>query len=73
MNSNEVLGGDSSTGKSAIAKKLESGEFIVTVEVHPPRGHLVNKTFDSIKALLEKVKIDAFNTTDIPLAQARLS
>tara|TARA_Y100000590_G_C15675524_1_gene997857 strand:- start:684 stop:1616 length:933 start_codon:yes stop_codon:yes gene_type:complete len=73
MNSNELLGGDSSAGKSAIAKKLESGEFIVTVEVHPPRGHLVNKTFNSIKALLEKVQIDAFNTTDIPLAQARLS
>ena len=73
MDSTEALGANSSVSENNIAKKLESREFIITVEVHPPRGHLVSKTFNSIKVLLEKVHVDAFNTTDIPLAQARLS
>ena len=56
-----------------LLQKLRDGEFVTTVEVHPPRGFTFDRTLDRLNALLEKVSIDAFNATDVPLAQARMS
>jgi 5,10-methylenetetrahydrofolate reductase len=58
---------------SDFGRKLSNNEFVVTVEVHPPRGYKLDNTLKSLELLLDKVDVDAFNTTDIPLAQARLS
>ena len=58
---------------TALLQKLRDGEFVTTVEVHPPRGYSLDRTLTSLKGLLEKVRIDAFNATDVPLAQARMS
>ena len=58
---------------TALLQRLRDGEFITTVEVHPPRGFALDRTLDSLTSLLEKVRIDAFNATDVPLAQARMS
>ena len=46
---------------------------MVTVEVHPPRGFDVSTTLTSLRNLLGMVNVDAFNCTDIPLAQGRMS
>ncbi len=58
---------------TALLQKLHDGEFVTTVEVHPPRGFSLDRTLNSLKALMGKVQIDAFNATDVPLAQARMS
>ena len=58
---------------SALLQKLHDDEFATTVEVHPPRGFFFERTLDSLKALMERVYVDAFNATDVPLAQARMS
>ena len=58
---------------TALLQRLRDGEFVTTVEVHPPRGFALDHTLDSLKSLLKKVHIDAFNATDVPLAQARMS
>ena len=58
---------------TALLQKLTDGEFVTTVEVHPPRGFSPDRTLESLRALMEKVRIDAFNATDVPLAQARMS
>ncbi len=48
-------------------------EFVVTVEVHPPRGFDASKTFEKLRKLLGDTRVDAFNATDSPLAQSRMS
>ena len=55
-----------------LSKKLGK-QFVVTVEVHPPRGFDVSTTLASLRNLLGMVNVDAFNCTDIPLAQGRMS
>ena len=55
-----------------LSRKLGK-QFVVTVEVHPPRGFDVSTTLTSLRNLLGMVNVDAFNCTDIPLAQGRMS
>ena len=55
-----------------LAKKMGK-EFVVTVEVHPPRGYDVSETLVDLRNLVSRAHVDAFNATDAPLAQARLS
>ena len=58
---------------TTLLQRLQDGKFVTTVEVHPPRGFEMGRTLDSLNALLSRVHIDAFNATDVPLAQARMS
>ena len=55
-----------------LAKKLGK-RFVVTVEVHPPRGFDVSSSLVELRKLLSLVNVDAFNTTDSPLAQGRMN
>jgi methionine synthase I (cobalamin-dependent)/5,10-methylenetetrahydrofolate reductase len=57
---------------TGLAKKLGK-QFLVTVEVHPPRGFNVDEILRSLGDLLTRVRVDAFNATDSPLAQGRMS
>ena len=57
---------------SKLGEKLGK-EFVVTVEVHPPRGFDASKTFQKLRKLLGDTRVDAFNATDSPLAQSRMS
>ncbi len=57
---------------TGLAQKLGK-RFVVTVEVHPPRGFDVSETLEKLRGLLRLTNVDAFNTTDIPLAQGRMS
>ena len=54
-----------------LASRLASGEFVVTVELKPPRGFDVGPTLDKLRASAGLV--DAVNVADNPLAQGRMS
>ena len=58
--------------RSAFGQKL-GREFVVTVEVHPPRGFDASRIFERLQRLLAMTRIDALNATDAPLAQGRMS
>ncbi|MBI4200141.1 MAG: bifunctional homocysteine S-methyltransferase/methylenetetrahydrofolate reductase [Chloroflexi bacterium] len=55
-----------------LAQKLGK-QFVVTVEVDPPRGFDVSATLAQARSLLASVPVDAFNVTDSPRAQGRMS
>ena len=57
---------------TALAHKVGK-QFVITVEVHPPRGFDVSGTLLELRKLLGMVNVDAFNATDSPLAQGRMS
>lgn len=58
--------------KSALAKKLTQGKFVISVELDPPKGPDVSKILDGAKKL-EKIGIDAVNIADSPRAMPRMS
>ncbi len=58
--------------KSAFAAKLARGEFVVSVEITPPRGCDASAVIESSK-LLKQNGIDAVNIPDGPRASARLA
>ncbi|MBI4313172.1 MAG: bifunctional homocysteine S-methyltransferase/methylenetetrahydrofolate reductase [Chloroflexi bacterium] len=58
---------------TALARRVQAHEFAVTVEVHPPRGFDISPTLVKLRQLLQRVRVDAFNCTDMPLAQGRMS
>ncbi len=58
--------------KSRMAQKLEDKEFIVSVEIVPPRGHDPAQAIDTACRLAKK-KIDCVNIPDGPRASARMS
>ncbi|HEV8132008.1 MAG TPA: bifunctional homocysteine S-methyltransferase/methylenetetrahydrofolate reductase [Acidobacteriota bacterium] len=58
--------------KSQLARKISRGEFIVTVELTPPRGCDTQKAIENASFLQER-GIDAINVPDGPRASARLS
>lgn len=58
--------------KSKMARKLEDNEFVVSVEIVPPRGHNASKTIE-IARMLEQKGIDCVNIPDGPRASARMS
>ena len=58
--------------KSDIARKLADGEFVVSVEVVPPRGHDSSKATE-ITSMLKTKGVDCVNIPDGPRASARMS
>ena len=58
--------------KSKMARKLVSGEFVVSVEIVPPRGHNPSKVV-KVARMLEREGIDCVNIPDGPRASARMS
>jgi len=58
--------------KSRMARKLADKEFVVSVEILPPRGYDPSKTIE-IAARLEREGVDCVNIPDGPRASARMS
>lgn len=58
--------------KSRMARKLESREFVISVEIVPPRGHNPAKAIETA-CMLTKNGIDCVNIPDGPRASARMS
>lgn len=55
----------------SLREKLRSARFVVTAEVDPPRGTDVSALVEKVRQLADAV--DAFNVTDCPLANVRMS
>lgn len=58
-------------GPTNLAQRLSKGEFVVTMEVSPPRGFDIGPTLDKLRGVAGHVH--AFNITDSPRAQGRMS
>ncbi len=58
--------------RSELGRRLEDGEFVVSVEVVPPRGPNPSRTLEAARALADK-GILCVNIPDGPRASARMS
>jgi homocysteine S-methyltransferase len=57
---------------TAMAQKLVTGEFVVAVEMDPPRGLSTHKLLAGA-SLLEEAGADVINVADSPMARMRMS
>ena len=58
--------------RSALARKLAAREFVVSVEIDPPRGARPRKMIEGAD-LLKRVGVDTINVADSPMARVRMS
>lgn len=58
--------------KSAMARKLAEGKFVISVEIDPPKGVDMMKVIEAAKSL-QKANVDVINIADGPRATARMS
>ena len=56
---------------TALAQSFKKGQFVVTLEVTPPRGFDFTPTLNKLRSVSNSVH--AFNVTDSPRAQGRMS
>ncbi len=56
---------------TALSQSFKKGEFVVTLEVSPPRGFDFGPTLNKLRTVSNSVH--AFNVTDSPRAQGRMS
>jgi methionine synthase I (cobalamin-dependent)/5,10-methylenetetrahydrofolate reductase len=68
---NEILLPQEGT-KTSLQAKLEGGNFVVSVELDPPKGLNPRKILDGA-ALLQKAGVDCINIADSPMARVRMS
>jgi homocysteine S-methyltransferase len=57
---------------TTLQRKLEAGEFVVTVELDPPRGHTVEKLVQGAKLLKER-GVDIVDINDGSLGRVRMA
>ena len=57
---------------TALARKLAAGEFVVTVEMPPPRSFTAQKVIASAE-MLRDAGVDFINVSDSPMARMRMS
>jgi homocysteine S-methyltransferase len=58
--------------RSLLARKLANGEFVVSVEVDPPRGARPKKMIEGAQ-FLKASGVDVINVADSPMARVRMS
>jgi homocysteine S-methyltransferase len=58
--------------ESRVARKVRAGEFVISVEVDPPRGVNPNKMLQGA-ALLKEAGADCVDVGDSPMARVRMS
>ena len=56
---------------TGLGQRLQRGEFVVTMEVDPPRGFDISTTLDLLRGVTGSVH--AINVADSPLGQGRMS
>ena len=59
--------------KSRLERRLEAGEWTVSVELDPPKGTNMEAIFDASDRLKASGRVDAADLNDNPMARARLS
>ncbi|HZV90949.1 MAG TPA: bifunctional homocysteine S-methyltransferase/methylenetetrahydrofolate reductase [Candidatus Nitrosocosmicus sp.] len=60
------------TSRSTLARKLAAKEFVVSVEVDPPRGARPKKMIEGAQ-FLKDAGVDFINVADSPMARVRMS
>jgi homocysteine S-methyltransferase len=65
-------GQKSGLGPTLLQKKLEAGEFVVTVELDPPRGHTVEKLVHGARLLRER-GVEIVDINDGSLGRVRMA
>jgi len=58
--------------RSSLGRKLQTGEFVTSVELLPPRGHETDKVVERARRALA-AGVDVINIPDGPRASARMS
>ncbi|HUZ83772.1 MAG TPA: bifunctional homocysteine S-methyltransferase/methylenetetrahydrofolate reductase [Gaiellales bacterium] len=58
---------------SGLAARLERGEWVVSVELDPPKGANLDRLAAVTEALHRSGRVDVFDVNDNPLARARMS
>ena len=59
-------------GPTKLREKLERGEFVVSVEIDPPKGLNPTKALEGAR-LLQEAGVDFINVADSPMARVRMS
>ena len=57
---------------TSLAKKLAAGEFVTSVEIHPPKGISVAKVLAAAR-MLKECGVSVVNVADMPVARMRMS
>lgn len=57
---------------SELQSRIESGKFVVTVEMAPPRGSVAEKVVAAAE-MLRSAGVDTINVSDSPMARMRMS
>jgi methionine synthase I (cobalamin-dependent)/5,10-methylenetetrahydrofolate reductase len=65
--------GRTAEAETLLAAKLRRGEFVVSVELDPPKGGNVERLIQSARALAGAGGVDVFDVNDNPLARARMN
>jgi methionine synthase / methylenetetrahydrofolate reductase(NADPH) len=68
----ESLGLVTAAPPTRLARKLEAGEFVVSVELDPPRGHNIEKLVQGAKLLKER-GVEIVDINDGSLGRVRMS
>jgi methionine synthase / methylenetetrahydrofolate reductase(NADPH) len=61
------------SGKTGLQRKLEAGEWVVSVELDPPKGTNTEALLAAAERLKASGRVDATDLNDNPMARARLS
>ncbi len=64
---------ESEAVETLLATKLRKGEFVVSVELDPPKGGNVERLIASARTLAGSGGVDVFDVNDNPLARARMN
>ncbi len=59
--------------ETLLQQKLRTGEFVVSVEIDPPRGGQAHAMLDLARTLKESGHVDVVDVNDNPRARARMS
>ena len=62
----------SAIAPTRLAEQLAKGEFVIAVEVDPPRGHNANRIIEAAREL-KHAGFDVVNIADTPMARMRMS
>jgi homocysteine S-methyltransferase len=65
--------GERSEERTLLASRLEAGEWVVSVELDPPKGASLEGTIEAARALKESGAVHAVDVNDNPMARARMS
>jgi methionine synthase / methylenetetrahydrofolate reductase(NADPH) len=73
MEREEAIPARREAGRTNLQRKLEAGEWVVSVELDPPKGTNMESMLRCAERLQESGVVDATDINDNPMARARLS